>query len=100
MFVIHQAKSVHKIITGPTGTLGSLAAYCTRLAKLSALIAERLPEPLKQHCRVGNIADGALILYSTSAGWTTRLRFHAPELLQELRRHPGLIGGLNGLREI
>lgn len=96
MFVIDQAKSVHKVIAGPTGTLGRLAAYCARLERLSALVAERLPEPLKQHCRVANINDGSLVLYSTGPGWTTRMRFYAPELLQELRRQPGL----SGLREI
>lgn len=96
MSVNDQAKSVHKIIAGPTGTLGLLAEHCARLERLSALVAQRLPEPLNRHCRVGNIADGALILYSTGPGWTTRLRFHTPDLLQELRRHPGLAG----LREI
>lgn len=85
-----------KILSGTTGPLQSLAEHCARLDRLSALVAGCTPEPLNRHCRVANVADGVLILYSDGAGWTTRLRFHAPNLLDCLRRHPEL----GHLREI
>lgn len=83
------ARSVHKVLSG-RGPLQTLAEHCARLDRLSALVAEHMPEPLNRHCRVANVADGTLVLYSDGAGWTTRLRFHAPHLLDRLRGHPEL----------
>lgn len=80
------AKTVHNVLE--RGGLRPLVDHCARLERLSLLVAQRLPEPLDRHCRVANLAGDTLVLYSEGPGWTTRLRFFVPRLLEELRDAP------------
>jgi len=86
---------VHNILTGP-GHLAALREHCSRLDEISAVVEANLPAPMNRHCRVANVTDGVLVLVSAGTGWSTRLRFHAPQLLDALRARPGL----GHLREI
>ena len=54
------------------------------LAKLDMIVHERLPSPLKEHCRVLSVRDTALVLAADSPVWAARLRFHSPRLVKQL----------------
>ena len=62
------------------------------LLKLDHLLRSILDHESSLHCRVGNVRDGLLILYTDSAAWATRLRYQTPALLQQLQTHKGLQG--------
>lgn len=84
------AKSVHNILINRHGALHGLVDRCERLQHTSALVRDLLPEPIQRHCRVANLADGIMVIHTDAPIWTTRLRFHRPHLLTQLRRRPEL----------
>ena len=47
-------------------------------------------EPLADHCTIANIREGTLVLEIDNGSWATRLRFETPDLLQLIRKQPGL----------
>ena len=56
------------------------------LVALETLLQELLPEPLKAHCHLLAIRDETLVLAADSPVWAARLRFHAPQLVKQLKR--------------
>ncbi len=65
--------------------LGHLFRLVAQQQALLASIRSHLPPPLDQHCRHARIRDRELILHVDSPAWHSRMRFHAPALLQALR---------------
>ncbi|MWN31517.1 DUF721 domain-containing protein [Gilliamella sp. Pra-s65] len=57
------------------------------LSKLSHVINELLPSPLKQQCRVANYRQGVLVLEVSSASWLTRLKYEQSNLISEIRKN-------------
>ncbi len=62
------------------------------LHRLDRLLGKLLDAESRLHCRVGNVRDGVLILYTDSTAWATRLRYQTPALLQQLKQRRGLEG--------
>lgn len=58
-----------------------------RLARFERFLNEQLPPELIGRVRIGNLRDQLLILFVDSPAWAARLRFHVPQLLQQLRKH-------------
>jgi len=56
------------------------------LTALETLLQQLLPEPLKAHCHLLAIRDETLVLAADSPVWAARLRFHAPQLVKQLKR--------------
>ncbi len=90
------ARSVRSLLSGDRGPLQRLVGHGHRLERVSALLPDLLPAPLNRHCRVANISDGILVIHTDAPIWTTRLRFHNPRLLADLRERLGA----GALREI
>lgn len=62
-------------------------AHGTLLANFEQFIVEQLPEPLNAHCRVANLRNGNLILYTDSPAWSTKLRYLLPAIKQAFESH-------------
>ena len=60
------------------------------LHRLERLLDRLLDPDTRVHCRVGNIRDGVLILFTDSTAWATRLRYHVPSLLNALQQQKPL----------
>lgn len=55
--------------------------------RLLEAVRTAVPDGLKEHCVHAAVQGDALILFTTSPVWATRLRFAAPDLIQSI---PGL----------
>ncbi len=60
------------------------------LHRLNRLVGSLLDDTFEQHCQVGNVRDGVLILYVDSTAWASRMRYQAPTLLKQLQQRKGL----------
>lgn len=67
------------------GPLQPLMQKAFRLTQLDKRVRGLLPASLKNHCRVANVRDTALVLLADGAAWATRLRYLAPELCRRLQ---------------
>ena len=60
------------------------------LYRLNRVLSKLLDADSSLHCRVANVRDGVLILYTDSTAWATRLRYQTPALLKQLQQRKGL----------
>jgi hypothetical protein len=60
------------------------------LRRLDRLVGSLLDHDSKQHCKVGNLRDGVLMLCVDSTAWASRLRYQTPALLTQLQQHKAL----------
>ncbi len=61
-----------------------------QLRALDEHVRTLLPSPCADHCRLANIRGGILSLAAESPAWASRLRFHAPQILRDLRQNAHL----------
>lgn len=81
-------KSCASLLTGGAGELGYIIEHSRRLERLSRLVRERLPEALRQHCRLANVTQQSLIMHADSPAWASKLRYYCPQLLADLCQRP------------
>ncbi|HYQ71782.1 MAG TPA: DUF721 domain-containing protein [Gammaproteobacteria bacterium] len=67
-----------------TGPLAGLLGQARDLRKMEARLAAILPTPLDAHCHILSIRNSVLVLAADSPVWAARLRFHAPQLVEQL----------------
>ena len=67
-------------------TLSHLGQMLNQQQRLLTQIRSILPHPLDAHCLHARISTDQLILHTDSPVWTSRLRFHAPQLLKQLQQ--------------
>ncbi|WP_456412343.1 DUF721 domain-containing protein [Thiolapillus sp.] len=77
-------RTVSNVVTN-SEQLGHLARMLQQQQSLLEQIRRLLPAPLGQHCIHARISGARLILHTDSPVWGTRLRFHAPQILQATR---------------
>lgn len=70
--------------------LPRLLQQAQRLQEFTQTLVGTLPPSVGEHCRVGNIAGDTVVLVTDSPAWSTRLRFHTPEILAHFRKRHGL----------
>lgn len=73
-------------LLGSDATLNHLGQMLRQQQRLLRQIRDILPDPLDAHCLHARISVDQLILHTDSPVWTSRLRFHAPQLLKQLRQ--------------
>ncbi|WP_293646310.1 DUF721 domain-containing protein [Thiolapillus sp.] len=66
--------------------LGHLARMLQKQQALLEQIRQLLPDTLKPHCIHARLNGTRLILHTDSPVWATRLRFHAPQILDRTRK--------------
>ena len=94
-------KSVSNILKNKKLLTYSVTEHALILQQLDRILQKILPEPLAQHCQVANIHteplqqkngrlrdihSKTLVLAASSPSWSSRLRFHVPEILKALQQ--------------
>ena len=59
-------------------------SHARKLARLGQWLHQHLPEPLNTQTKILNLRNQILILSTNSPVWATRLRYLAPELVNQL----------------
>jgi hypothetical protein len=67
--------------------LAALRQRAADIDRLARQVRSRLPAPLRPHCLSVSLQGDCLVIFTDSPAWSSRLRYQAPELLQELD-HP------------
>ena len=61
-----------------------------RLEAMTQSVRTLLPPGLRDHCWVGNIKDGVLVLVTDSGTWAHPLRYMQREVLKQMKAHHGI----------
>lgn len=86
---VKKLDSVKSLLARSGPVLGRIADQAARQSVWRDWLAERLGEPLRARITGVVERDGALVVFTESAGWGVRLRYAVAELEAELRReHP------------
>jgi hypothetical protein len=72
--------------------LGKILQQAKALTALDQVFNTCLAPELVEHCQVGHYAQGVLTFYTESAGYATRIRYSAMDLLSKLRAMPQWAG--------
>lgn len=81
--VNHILKNDSKILQGIMGKLNELERF-------NRLFAQYLGAEAAKHCQVAKLEKNCLFVIVDNGNWATQLRFHIPDLMVQLRKHPGL----------
>lgn len=84
------ARPVQKVLAEECADLRRLVQRARRLHALTIALRGLLPATLRDHCAVGAFHDRTLVVCADSAAWASKLRFHAPTLVTQLRELPEL----------
>lgn len=60
------------------------------ISELNAKLSNYLPEHLRAHFSVGSFNQGCLVLITPDPVWASQLRYHLPELREDLRKKAGI----------
>src|SRR5215469_16360671 len=86
---VKRVDSVKSLLARSGPVLGRIADQTARQNVWRDWLAERIGEPLRARITGVVERDGALVIFTESAGWGVRLRYAMAELEAELRReHP------------
>ena len=77
------AKRIGEYLEASPGS-DRLASHAAYLIALRRVLAEALPEPLRQSCAIANYKQGKVIFLADNSAAAARLRLLAPSLLQLL----------------
>lgn len=78
--------SLNRLIGGRQGPLSGLLDHSKQIRRLTLLLRQQLPANMAAHCRVANLRNDTLILAADSPAWSSKLRFHADNLLKTLNK--------------
>lgn len=82
-----KAKNFRQLAENTSSPLYAYLRHGRELARLDRLLDGALTENERPHCRVANFSGDTLVLNTDTSAWAARLRFSAPDLLEQLRRH-------------
>ena len=91
----HRRKDQSARVADLVNRAEGMAALIQRAKQLNVLnrwLQNRLPEAVRQHVRVVNLAGDTLVLAADNPAWASRLRCLVPELLQPLNNEHGTTG--------
>jgi hypothetical protein len=83
-------KSLKNWLQQRSNHLSGLLDRAHLLRRVTGILRHALPEPLSAHCLAANIDGDTLVVGCDSPIWATKLRYHIPHLLGDLRAQPGL----------
>lgn len=78
------------LLNNESSGLSRLLQRARQLQQLTDTLSAILPQAVYGHCHVGNVSGDTLVLITDSPAWSTRLRFHAPAILEHLKETHGL----------
>ena len=78
-------RSTRKLLGQSSSRLKTIVSHSHQLQALTDVVHRHLDPQLVPHCEVANFRRDTLVLLAESPVWATRLRYHAPALVQQLR---------------
>lgn len=75
-------------ILSHSSILGEYLKKSEQFITLNRIVRKNLAPELVPYCRVKSFSDNVLLIATSSPIWGHSLRFKAPELLENLRKHP------------
>jgi len=88
--------SIGQVLNSSGGGLAQVLERAKQLRKLTTLLQEIVDAPLNEHIHVANIRDNILVIGTDSAVWHTRIKYLAPNILEQMKQ----IKGLESLQKI
>lgn len=83
--------TLNQYLTSANKALNPLLIKLNQLNQWNQWLKESLIDTtLTKHCYIVNLDKTVLIVIADSAHWSTRLKFHIPDLLKKLKYYPGL----------
>lgn len=80
-----KARHVRRYLRG-TDAVAALLNELQRRDELLQRVRDAIPEALRAHCKQASLRDGLLSLSVDSPAWVSRLKFLAPQLVDDLRK--------------
>ena len=80
-----KARHVRRYLRG-TDAVAALLNELQQREELLQRVRGAIPEALRAHCKQASLRDGRLNLSADSPAWVSRLKFLAPQLIQELHK--------------
>jgi len=81
-------KHIGELVEGAQNILQQLWEKNVHLQQINQTLPTILPQPLARHCRVVNLREKTVVIYTDSAAWATRLRYLIPTILQAWQQQP------------
>ena len=89
---VKKLDSVKSLLARPGSVLGRIGDQAAKQSVWRDWLAGHIAEPLRARITGVVERDGALVIFTESAGWGVRLRYALAELEAELRReHPQVV---------
>jgi len=87
----HDPKSLDKLM-GNSSTLNFLLKKANALLQIESILNELLPDEFKEQLKTISYDGETLVVAAKSAEWAMKIRFGAPDLIKQLKRHPQFAG--------
>ena len=81
---------IGEVLARAAPPMDQLVTKARHLVAINQTVIEHLDAPIHRHCRVANTSADTVVIEADSPAWSTKARFHAPEILAVLRERCGL----------
>lgn len=85
----NKCKSIESLVSAEPSPLQNLVKQAQRIQQLGRKLESRLDPSFQGNFTLANINDGVATILANSSAWATRLRYHIPDILDELAKQLG-----------
>ena len=82
----NKCKSIESLVSAEPSPLQNLVKKAQRIQQLGKMLESRLDPSFPGNFTLANINDGVATILANSSAWATRLRYHIPDILDELKK--------------
>ena len=82
----NKCKSIESLVSAEPSPLQNLVKKAQRIQQLGKMLESRLDPSFQGNFTLANINDGVATILAYSSAWATRLRYHIPDILDELKK--------------
>lgn len=85
----NKCKSIESLVSAEPSPLQNLVKKAQRIQQLGKILESHLDPSFQGKITLANINDGVATILVNSSAWATRLRYHIPDILDELTKQLG-----------
>lgn len=85
-------KTIANIFKESKNELAMLVNKARELQQLNQHLSNILDTKLFSHCKVANFENNLLTLVTDNSNWATQIRYHIPDLIEQLKEVPAFRG--------